>query len=182
MTATAELVFNPALEPEVLTDKDKTKDVPCRKCGRRCVVTLFATPEKTECLTCRGINRQEQKAAVVRKAAETVDPAKLENLSDALINDHFKQLPLCPFDPEHEVELKSVAHSDAYGPRHLEGYDGRGHPQYQQQMGESAMYQCNNCKCVISYSTMHPVELRAQNEARRVGPRESTLASVLGTR
>lgn len=37
-------------KPHVLTDKDKTKTVPCTVCGRDCVVTLFAAPAKVRCL------------------------------------------------------------------------------------------------------------------------------------
>lgn len=41
------------LEPHILTDKDETKNVPCRHCGRPCVVTRFASAAKVACLDCR---------------------------------------------------------------------------------------------------------------------------------
>lgn len=41
------------LEPHVLTDKEETKTVPCRHCGRPCVVTLFASAPKVACKDCR---------------------------------------------------------------------------------------------------------------------------------
>jgi hypothetical protein len=40
-------------EAHVLTDKEETKTVPCRHCGRPCVVTLFASAAKVACLDCR---------------------------------------------------------------------------------------------------------------------------------
>lgn len=41
------------LEPHVLTDKEETKEVPCRHCGRPCIVTLFASASKVACRNCR---------------------------------------------------------------------------------------------------------------------------------
>lgn len=174
--------FNEDLEPEILTDKEVTKVVPCRECGRPCVVTTFATPAKTRCNTCRGGQRAAKREAVQIKAAHTVNPAALENLADGLINPVFKTIPLCPFDPEHNVELKSVSHSPQYGPRHLMGYDGKGIPQYDQQTGESVMYQCNDCRTVISYSTQHPLLLQAQNEIKKLAEAPSSLARIQGVR
>lgn len=40
-------------EAHVLTDKAETKTVPCRHCGRPCIVTLFASAPKVACLDCR---------------------------------------------------------------------------------------------------------------------------------
>ena len=40
--------------PEIQTDKDATKVVPCLECGRRLVVTLFYAPSKARCSRCRG--------------------------------------------------------------------------------------------------------------------------------
>jgi hypothetical protein len=114
--------------------------------------------------------------------AATEDPATLANLDEALINPQFKHA-LCPFGEDHEMELKSVSHSPNYGPRHLVGYDGKGFPQYEQQTGESAMLQCNTCRCVISFSTMHPSLLQAQNESRVIESRHgSELERALGVR
>lgn len=160
--------FDMSLDQEVLTDKTPTKTVPCRKCRRRCVVTLFATAAKTECNTCKGKTKGERKEQVQIKQAHTIDPATVDNLADALVNPVFKQVPLCPFDPEHTVELKSITHSPNYGPRKLDGYDKQGIPQYKQTTGESVMWQCNDCACVMSASTMHPVILKSQNEARHI--------------
>lgn len=41
--------FDRSKEAHVLTDKDKTKEVPCRSCGRPCIVTTFAAPDKVSC-------------------------------------------------------------------------------------------------------------------------------------
>jgi hypothetical protein len=40
-------------ESHVLTDKAETKEVPCRHCGRTCVVTVFASASKVACNDCR---------------------------------------------------------------------------------------------------------------------------------
>lgn len=190
MTATepVELVsvptFDDALEPETLTDKEKTKEVPCRKCRRRCVVTLFATPAEVECSTCRGVTKQKKHEDAMSNRAATiqVNPAKLENLADGLINKVFRQIPVCPFDAEHEVELKSICHTPHYGPRRFRGYDGKGLPKYDQETGESVLYQCNECRCCIGFSTQHP-NLKAQNEEVWTGSgTESGFAVILGTR
>jgi hypothetical protein len=45
--------FDRSKETHVLTDKDKNKEVPCRSCGRPCVVTMFAAPDKVACKDCR---------------------------------------------------------------------------------------------------------------------------------
>jgi hypothetical protein len=44
-----------SLDEEVLTDKHETKRVPCRHCGRPCVVTQFASAKKVACTTCRAM-------------------------------------------------------------------------------------------------------------------------------
>lgn len=41
--------FDESKDEHVLTDKDQTKRVPCAVCGRPCIVTTFATPEKVRC-------------------------------------------------------------------------------------------------------------------------------------
>lgn len=46
--------FDRSKETHVLTDKDETKEVPCRSCGRPCVVNQFAAPAKVACNDCRG--------------------------------------------------------------------------------------------------------------------------------
>lgn len=46
--------FDDSLEEHVLTDKTETKAVPCRECGRRCIVTRFMAAEKVTCRSCRA--------------------------------------------------------------------------------------------------------------------------------
>lgn len=60
----------PDLEPHVLTDKAETKEVPCRHCGRICIVTRFASAAKVACLDCR------KTAPRPRKTTEYVDNGK----------------------------------------------------------------------------------------------------------
>jgi hypothetical protein len=45
--------FDRSKETHVLTDKDGTKEVPCRTCGRPCIVTTFASAAKVACRCCR---------------------------------------------------------------------------------------------------------------------------------
>lgn len=174
--------FNDELETEILTDRTDTKEVPCTECGRRCVVTVFKTASKTQCNTCRGVVKHEKREKTKEKKAASIgDIASLENLRDGVMNAAFKTVPLCPFDPEHDVELKSISHTPYYGPRHFRGYV-KGVPTYDQETGESVIYQCNSCNCTISFSTQHPM-LRAQNEKVHVGEGHgSTLAIMLGVR
>lgn len=182
-TAQAEYEFNEDLETEVLTEKQPTKDVPCKECKRRCVVTLFKTATTTTCNTCSGKKKESHRQEVKQKQALTIgNPGALEDLRDGLINPVFRHPPLCPFDAEHSVELKSVCHSPAYGPRHFVKWD-KGMPIYDQETGEAVTFQCNTCLTLISYSTMHPMELKAQNEARHIernGP--GVLESIQGVR
>lgn len=176
--------LNIELEPEILTDKSPTKTIPCRKCGRGCIVTLFATPAKTECWTCRGKTDLKKHRDVQIKQAHTADPATLKDLRDALINPEFREVPWCPFSPDHHVELKSICHSPSYGPRKMIEVNAKGVPKWDQKTGESVTYQCNTCKTIISFSTMHPLLLKAQNEPRTSGKRDGPdiWASILGVR
>ena len=178
--------FNDELETEVLTDTEPTKEVPCIECKRRCVVTRFATANKVRCHTCRGVRKAERREKVMVEKAQTItaDTLKnLENLADGILNPSLKIVPLCPFDPEHSVQLKYVCHNPNYGPRHYEGIDKKGIAQYRQETGEVVTYQCHECNTVISYSTANPLQMKAQNEAKKVhhhGP--STLEAILGVR
>jgi len=169
-------------EPIRLTDKDKTKELPCRECGRVCIVTLFMTPQKVCCPDCQTKQKQEHKEKKLSQTAATADPSKLEILSDGLVNRVFATCPVCPLCHTNEtMELKSISHSPNYGPRHLQGYDAKGYPQYKQDVGESVMYQCESCNTVVSYSTQHQMKLRRQNEARTVSGNGSW-ERLLGTR
>lgn len=46
--------FDRSKDTHTLTDKDETKEVPCRSCGRPCIVSQFAAPAKVACNDCRG--------------------------------------------------------------------------------------------------------------------------------
>lgn len=45
--------FDRSKETHVLTDKEETKELPCRSCGRPCVCNQFAAPAKVACNSCR---------------------------------------------------------------------------------------------------------------------------------
>lgn len=46
--------FDRSKEPHTLTDKEETKELPCRSCRRPCIVNQFAAPAKVACFDCRG--------------------------------------------------------------------------------------------------------------------------------
>lgn len=156
--------FNLELEPEFQTDKVEVKLAPCRGCHRPLVVTRFYAPAKALCGACKGGTTPGDQL-VGKPIPGKTDPAKAVNLAECLINPQFAYA-VCPFDAEHTVELKNVVHAPHYGPRRLVGYDGRGIPKYNVEVGESVMHQCNECKAVISYSTQHAHVYRRQNEVR----------------
>lgn len=158
-------IFDVELEPHVLTDKQQTKNVPCGKCRRCCVVTTFMAPAKVKCRTCTGGNTNDRAAGsqAVVQAGRTA-PELATNLADCLLNDNFAYA-LCPKDPSHTVELKDVCHSPNYGPRHLLGYKD-GIPKYEQETGELVTHQCLDCATVVQYSTTHPRQLRRVNQAK----------------
>lgn len=54
-------------EPHVLTDKDETKTVPCRNCGRPCIVTRFASAAKVACNDCRKTAPAPKRTSTINK-------------------------------------------------------------------------------------------------------------------
>lgn len=164
--------FNRELPHEVQTDKPIAKLVPCTGCQRPLVVNQFYAPAQAKCSTCRPDQSSSSVGSVAVPQPGRTDPAKAKRLADALVNPQFAKAlcPLHPDDDEHEMEIKSITHSDHYGPRTLVGYDGAGRPQYRQDaVGESVRLQCRKCNTTVDYSTQHQVQYRAQNE-----PRETT--------
>lgn len=158
--------FDTELEHEVQTDKDRVKVVPCRECKRPLVVTTFFAPAKAQCRSCSGEADTGGVATVGVPVPGQTDPAKAVNLTDALINIGFRTPPLCPLNGEHTVELKSVSYAPHHGPRHIRGYDGKGMPIVDQEVGETCMYQCTECNTAISFSTTHQGQYRRINEPR----------------
>jgi len=173
-------IFDTDLEPHILTDKSVTKLLPCVECRRACVVTTFMAPVKVKCKACKTDGDTSRGSQAVVQPGRT-PPELAANLTDCLLNKSFAHA-ICPLDAEHTMELKDVSHSQYYGPRHLLGYKD-GMPQYEQQIGETVMWQCLDCCTVVSFSTQHPRQMRRQNEPRqsiRTGP--GVYESILGLR
>jgi hypothetical protein len=153
---------------EVQTDKDAIKVVPCRGCARPLVVNTFYAASKARCTECRaagGTGRGSSDAPVPGKT----DPAKARRLEDCLVNHGFAHAQ-CPVDAEHDMELKSVSHSQYYGPK----------PRVP---GETVMFQCRECRATVSYSTTAQQQFRRQNEPDESGSKQvNGWAEILGTR
>jgi DNA-directed RNA polymerase subunit M/transcription elongation factor TFIIS len=169
LIAAAPFEFDTALEPEVQTDKDSKKAVPCRECKRPLLVNAFYAAAKAQCSSCRGETAAKPRTATVGVPQPgRTDPAKAVNLKDCLINQHFAQAlcPVHPDDEDHVVELISVSHTPQYGPTEHIGYkDGK--PQYRQiAPGETVLYQCQKCKATTSYSTTAMSLFQRQNAVR----------------
>ncbi|HEX6027034.1 MAG TPA: hypothetical protein VFZ00_33860, partial [Solirubrobacter sp.] len=164
-----ELHVDPAKDAEYQTDKAQVKLVPCRECSRPLVVTTFFAPAKAVCAACSGQARAvgDHHAAVGQPKPGETDPAKAVNLADCLINEHFAiaVCPAHPDDPEHEMELKSVSHSDSYGPGHYER-SGGSTIWVQDAKGEVVTHQCRRCLAVVTYNTTIRTEYARQNEPR----------------
>ena len=155
------------LTPEVQTDKDANKVVPCTVCGRDLVVNLYYAPAKALCSSCREAGGAEGVASVAAVVPGQTDPAKATNLVKCLVNPGFAHAlcPVHPDDEEHEMELKWVSHSERYGPMELVGYKAGGVPEFRQLgPGETVMWQCLKCKATSVYSTTAQVQFRRQNE------------------
>lgn len=152
--------------PEIQTDKQAIKIVPCRECRRPLGVTTFFAPAKAICRTCSGEAAAEGSnvATIGQPIPGQTDPAKAVNLADCLINKHFAAAlcPVHPDDPDHVMELKSVSHSEHYGP----GFMNAKNVWVQQAPGEVALHQCTHCLATVSYSTTVRTPYRRQNEAR----------------
>lgn len=183
--------FDREQSTELQTDKTRVKLVSCRECGRALVVSTFYVKANARCRSCKGESGGDAAPATVAVPIPgSTDPAKAINLADCLVNPSFAMAlcPVHPEDPEHIMELKSVAHSAYYGPREFMGYDKHGHPNYRgEDPGESVTHQCLKCKATVSYSTMRQVQLRRQNEVRQrdddqLGSPDAIPVALLGAR
>lgn len=171
-------------EPEIQTDRDAVKIVACRECKRPLVVTTFFAPAKGICRICKGDDTSGV-ATVGQPTPGETDPAKAVNLADALINRHFA-FAVCPVHPDdptvHEMELKSISHSDFHGPSELIGYKN-GRPEYRQTAkGETVMHQCLHCKAVVTYSTTAVSQFQRVNEIGQNNKNANRWGDTLGIR
>jgi hypothetical protein len=154
---------------ELQTDKPVGKVVPCIECGEReLIVNQFYAPAIARCASCKGESAGAGVATVAAPVPGKTDPAKAADLNKLLVNGEFAHAlcPVHPNDPDHEMELKWVSHSDHYGPSELVGYKN-GRPEYRQtNVGETVLHQCLKCKATVSYSTTTQTQLRRVNEPR----------------
>lgn len=170
---------------EFQTDKTNVKIVPCTECGQPLAVNVFYAPAIAKCSEHGGGEKRQQRdkstatgSQGIVQAGKTA-PEKAANLADCLINREFEHAD-CPFCRT-PMELKHVSHNPAYGPRHLVG-EKNGVPLYKQRTGETVLLQCNSCKTTTSYSTVHPVVYRRQNEPKPSTGRLSGWTELLGPR
>ncbi len=164
-------IFDITLEPDILTDKDNTKTLPCRDCKRACVVTKFMTPAKVVCRACVGDTDGDSRGTVGVPIPGQTDPAKAKNLADCLVNPTFANAlcPVHPDDEDHAMEIKNITHHPHHGPSVMVGYKNN-IPEYRQTAtGETVMLQCAHCKATVSYSTTAQSQFRAQNEPKENG-------------
>lgn len=179
--ATAEVEFNDDLEPEVQTDKERTKEVPCRECGRRLVVNVFYATANARCSVCKGGSGSGVASVGVPIPGQT-DPAKAVRLEDCLVNPEFANAmcPVHPGDPEHEMELKHLSHHERFGPSEIIGWKGNRPEIRQLAVGEVAMHQCKKCKATVTLSTTAQTQFGRQN-APSTGKHNNGWVEVLGS-
>lgn len=171
--------YDANLPYEVHTDKRPVKFVPCLDCKRAMMVTTFYVPAWAHCSRCSGDDTKQLASIAVPQRGRT-NPELAKNLADVLINEQFAEVD-CPMCAE-PMELKSVSHNSNYGPRELMGYDKQnGRPIYKQLTGEIAMHQCNRCFASITFSTVHVMKYRRQNEPK-VGRSAPLSEDLLGPR
>jgi hypothetical protein len=77
------------LEPEVQTDRDLTKAVPCRECGRPLIVTAFYSANNARCHTCKPKEAASGRGEVANPRPGVTDPSKALHLADCLVNPGF---------------------------------------------------------------------------------------------
>jgi hypothetical protein len=165
-------------DPEVQTDKEQVKLLPCQYCQCPLVVTTFYVLSWAKCSNCAGENRKRDIGSVEHASVKT-DPKLAVNLEKTLINKTFAEA-WCPVDPGHEMELKQVNHSKNYGPWVLRLVDGKPIP-VQTAPGETVLHQCKDCNAVVTYSTTAVTQFRRINEIGE-GKNANANARTLGTR
>jgi len=108
--------FDRSKETHVLTDKEETKEVPCRSCGRPCIVTRFMSPVKVACNDCRGSVPRPKKRTTWEKSEGSVT---LKDEYVALDADAFAKamepsIPVWPDgSPADRKELIALAAAEA---------------------------------------------------------------------
>lgn len=164
-------------------DKPPLKLIPCTVCKRPMVVNTFYVLAWAKChgSGCGG-ERKETASVAVAQAGRT-DPRTAVNLVECLINPTFAiaRCPVHPDDEDHVMELKSVSHSDQYGPGYWAQLKGGGYEWKLVAKGETVMLQCRKCWATTSHSTTAQHEFKRVNELRE-GRHVNGWADQLGAR
>lgn len=159
-------LFDAELPPEVQTDKELVKILPCQYCKRPLVVTTFYVLAWAKCSPCKGETGPREAGSVDVVQAGRTPPHLAADLSKLLLNPHFAfaRCPVHPDDEEHEMELKSVNHNEHYGPGEWV-IDKKGHREWRQTgPGETVMHQCLRCRAIVTYSNTAQTQFRRVNE------------------
>lgn len=178
--------FDLALDPEVQTDKQLVKALPCQFCKRPLIVTTFYVLAWAKCGACTGkASKVRAPGSVEVTQVGRTEPKLAADLTKILINPAFAttRCPVQPDNETHVMELKSVHWSDAYGPhewrRDPDTKGGR--VLVQVAPGETVIHQCLNCSAVVTFSTTAVTQFKRINEVR-VGKNANSNAIDLGTR
>lgn len=156
------------LEPEMQTDKELVKILPCQFCQRALVVTTFYVLAWAKCGPCKGeapSTREPGSVGVVQ--AGRTEPRLAQDLTKVLLNPTLA-VALCPMhpnDPDHEMELKSVHHNERYGPHEWRMVDKR-LELVQIGPGETVIHQCLKCNAVVTYTTTAVTQFKRVNEVK----------------
>lgn len=176
--------FDTTLEPEVQTDKNLVKVVPCQFCKRPLIVTTFYVLAWAKCSPCNGTTGKREKGSVGQPQAGRTRPEHAMDLEKVLVNPTFARAlcPVHPDNPDHVMELKNVCHSKNHGPTVVQFV--KGVPTIVQVApGETVLLQCLRCNATVSYSTAVTVQFRRCNEPDPHGHKNSMgMAAWLGTR
>lgn len=185
VTARGAYVLPDGRDIEMQTDKANIKIVVCIECGQPIAVNVFYAPAIAKCAEHGGGDARASREKGAATGSQGIvqpgrtDPEKAANLADCLINKEFAEAE-CVFCRT-PMELKNVSHNPAYGPRRLTG-ERNGIPVYKQLTGETVLLQCNHCKTTTSYSTVHTIVYRRQNEPKPSTGRRSGWVELLGPR
>lgn len=155
--------FDWSKEPEVQTDKNLIKILPCNFCQRPLIVSTFYVAAWAKCSPCAGAEGDTRKRGSVEvPQAGRTEPALVKDLTKVLVNPAFANAlcPVHPDDEDHAMELKSVHHNAHHGP----GFFTAKNAWHQIAPGEVVMHQCTKCNAVVTYSTAVTQQFRRCNE------------------
>ena len=92
--------FDRSKETHVLTDREQTKEVPCRSCKRPCVVTTFAAPAKVACRECRTTVPRPRKSVTYKQNGNRMEKVEVTQTFDMEKLMAAVNKPSLPFWPD----------------------------------------------------------------------------------